>query len=220
MNHPIVESSDAVTLIAGGPVTAQDLRIALRLAPYLVAADSGADRALALGVEPRAVIGDFDSISQAAQMRLDPTRLFPIREQETTDFAKALRNIKAPFVIALGALGGRVDHELAVLNALISIPQPCILLGKQDVVFAAPPQISLRLRLGDRLSLFPLAAVQGRSTGLRWPLEGISFAPNGAIGTSNEVSEPRVTLTFDAPGMLVILPRNRLDVAITALSPP
>ncbi len=220
MNHPIVESSDAVTLIAGGPVTAQDLRIALRLAPYLVAADSGADRALALGVEPRAVIGDFDSISQAAQMRLDPARLFPIREQETTDFAKALRDIEAPLVIALGALGGRVDHELAVLNALISIPQPCILLGKQDVVFAAPPQISLRLRIGDRLSLFPLAAVQGRSTGLRWPLEGISFAPNGAIGTSNEVAEPQVTLAFDAPGMLVILPRNRLDAAITALSPP
>ena len=220
MNPVIVESSDAVSLIAGGPVSAQDLRVALRVGPYLVAADSGADRALALGATPRAVIGDFDSISAAAQMRLDPTTLFPIREQETTDFAKALSRIKAPLVIAVGVLGGRVDHELAVLNAVVNTAQPCILLGKQDVIFAAPPHLSLRLTLGDRLSLFPLAAVRGRSTGLHWPLDGIAFAPNGAIGTSNAVSQPQVTLAFDAPGMLVILPRNRLNSAIAALSLP
>ena len=127
MNHLIVDSLDAVTLVAGGPVAAQDLRLSLKRAPYLVAADGGADQALALGEVPRAVIGDFDSISDAAQIRLGPAALFPIREQETTDFAKALRSIRAPFVLALGALGGRVDHELAVLNTLITAPMPCVL---------------------------------------------------------------------------------------------
>ena len=217
MNHLIVDSLDAVTLVAGGPVAAQDLRLSLIRAPYLVAADGGADQALALGEVPRAVIGDFDSISDAAQIRLGSAALFPIREQETTDFAKALRSIRAPFVLALGALGGRVDHELAVLNTLIMAPMPCVLLGREDVVFAAPAHLRLKLRVGDRVSLFPLAAISGRSTGLRWPIDGIQFAPNGAIGTSNSAAETEVTMAFDAPGMLVILPRNRLDAALAAL---
>jgi thiamine pyrophosphokinase len=37
------------------------------------------------------------------------------------------------------------------------------------------------------------------------------------IGTSNRVVAPRVRLEFDGPGMLVILPRARLDAAITAV---
>ena len=51
MNQPIVESPDAVTLIAGGPCTARDLALALRHAPVLVAADGGADRALGYGLK-------------------------------------------------------------------------------------------------------------------------------------------------------------------------
>lgn len=222
MNQPIVESPDAVTLIAGGPCTARDLALALRHAPVLVAADGGADRALALGAEPVAVIGDFDSVSEATQQRL-AGRLFPIAEQETTDFDKALRSIAAPFLLAVGVAGGRVDHELAVLSALVRYRaeggrMPCLLIGAQDVIFAAPPVLDLALVPGDRLSLFPLAPVRGRSLGLHWPIDGLDMAPDGRIGTSNRVSEARVRLEFDQPGMLVILPRARLDAALRGLS--
>lgn len=222
MNQPIVESPDAVTLIAGGPCTARDLALALRHAPVLVAADGGADRALALGAEPVAVIGDFDSVSEATQQRL-AGRLFPIAEQETTDFDKALRSIAAPFLLAVGVAGGRVDHELAVLSALVRYraeggQMPCLLIGAQDVIFAAPPVLDLALVPGDRLSLFPLAPVRGRSLGLHWPIDGLDMAPDGRIGTSNRVSEARVRLEFDQPGMLVILPRARLDAALRGLS--
>lgn len=221
MNQPIVESRDAVTLIAGGPCTARDLALALRRAPVLVAADGGADRALALGHAPRAVIGDFDSISPAARQRL-AGRLFPVAEQETTDFDKALRGISAPFLLAVGVAGGRVDHELAVLSGLLRHQaaggrMPCLLIGAQDVIFAAPPALDLRLRPGDRLSLFPMAPVTGRSHGLHWPIDGLALAPDGRIGTSNRVSDPVVRLEFDSPGMLVILPRARLDAALRGL---
>ena len=56
--------------MAGGPVLRRDLKAALAHAPCLVAADGGADRALALGQVPDAVIGDLDSISAVAQARL------------------------------------------------------------------------------------------------------------------------------------------------------
>ncbi|HLQ20103.1 MAG TPA: hypothetical protein VK146_14095 [Tabrizicola sp.] len=70
---------------------------------------------------------------------------------------------------------------------------------------------------GEPVSLFPMAQVTGRSEGLEWPIAGISFAPDGMIGTSNRAIARRVVLEFDRRGMLVILPRHRLDAAIKAL---
>ena len=146
-----------------------------------------------------------------------------VPEQETTDFDKALRAIRAPLVLAVGLIGGRADHALAALSGLMRHQAqgggPVILLGAEDVIFAAPPLLDLRLRLGDRLSIYPLAPVSGRSAGLEWPLEDVPLDPMGMIGTSNRVSAAAVRLAFDGPGALVILPRARLDAAIRAVCP-
>ncbi|MBI1171876.1 thiamine diphosphokinase [bacterium] len=219
MTEAIVQSTAGVTLAGGGRFSASLLALAQGFAPRLVAADGGADRLLALGAEPEAVIGDFDSISKVAQRRL-AGRLFPIPEQATTDFDKALRSISAPFVLGLGFAGQRLDHGLAVLNGLASHPaKRCLILSGTDVTFLAPCDLTLRLRVGSRLSLFPLGAVEGESEGLRWPLGGLKFAPAGVIGTSNEVSAPQVRLRFSAPLMLVILPRAGLAAALDGLRP-
>lgn len=219
MNRPIVESSEGVTLIAGGPVSRRDLRFALARAPVLVAADGGGDRALALGHEPQAVIGDLDSLSAAGRAALGG-RVHHLADQDSTDFDKALRSIAAPFVLALGVAGARIDHGLAVMNGLVRHAERlCLLIGPEDVVFVAPPEMRLRMAVGERLSLFPLARVGGRSEGLRWPIDGLDFAPDGVIGTSNEVSAPEVSLCFDGRGMLVMVPRHRLDAVLSALAP-
>jgi thiamine pyrophosphokinase len=218
MNQPIVQSTEPVTLVGGGPVSSRDLRAAVARAPLCVAADSGADRLLAAGIRPTAVIGDFDSITMASRAALPPAVLHRIADQDTTDFDKALRAIAAPLVLAVGFTGARMDHGLAVLNALVRhAGRPCIVIGPKDIAFAAPRQLALRLKVGDALSLFPLAAVTGTSAGLHWPINGLEFAPWGMIGTSNRVTKPQVRLAFDGPGMITILPRARLDAAITAL---
>jgi thiamine pyrophosphokinase len=220
MTPVIVESPVGVTLIGGAPAGLRALRQALKLAPCLVAADGGADQALAAGVVPRAVIGDFDSIGAAARAAIPPGRLHHLADQDTTDFDKALRSVAAPFVLALGFAGARIDHGLAVFNALVRhAGRVCLVIGASDLVFLCPPEITLRLRVGDRLSLFPMGPVSGRSDGLRWPVAGIGFAPDGMIGTSNMVAAPEVRLAFDAPRMLVILPRGRLQAVLDALAP-
>jgi thiamine pyrophosphokinase len=216
MNQVIVESLQGVTLAGGGPFGKALLRRALAFAPVIVGADGGADRLLRLGAEPRAVIGDFDSISAAAKARL-AGRLFPIAEQDTTDFDKALRSIRAPFVLGLGFAGARLDHGLAVLNGLLQHPeQRCLVLSPQDVCFLAPLEIALDLPRGTRFSLFPMGSVTGESEGLRWPIGGLQFAPDGRIGTSNEVSGP-VHLRFSARKMLVMLPLRYLSAALRGL---
>ena len=217
MNEVIVQSTAGVTLAGGGGFSLKLLDIARAVAPTVVAADGGADRLLRLGCVPQAVIGDLDSISAPARLRLKD-RLFPILEQTTTDFDKALRSIAAPFVLGVGFSGARLDHGLAVLNGLVRHPDKrCLLLGPRDLTFLAPRDLTLRLPVGSRLSLFPMGPVQGTSQGLRWPLQGLRFAPAGLIGTSNAVSEPVVRLRFDADLMLVILPRPSLAAALDGL---
>jgi thiamine pyrophosphokinase len=215
MNAAFVDSLCGVTLAGGGPFSGAALARARVRAPTVVAADGGADRLIALGAAPQAVIGDLDSISAVARSRL---RVLHIPDQDSTDFDKAMGHITAPFILALGFMGGRADHGLAVFSGLVRAPhQTCILIGPKDLVFLAPLEFRINLRKGTRISLFPMGAVQGHSQGLHWPIDGIDFAPDGVIGTSNQVSGP-VSLQFNTRKMLVILPVSQLDLVLQALS--
>ncbi|WP_417712983.1 thiamine diphosphokinase [Pseudophaeobacter arcticus] len=217
MNKLIVDETRPVALVGGGDLGEGDLNWALSLTGCLVAADGGACHALALNQLPSAVIGDFDSISPQTLAQIPPDRLFRVAEQDSTDFEKALRAIRAPLVVAVGFLGGRVDHQLAVLNALVQdIGPPCLLLGAHEVVFHLPARISLPLLAGETVSLFPLREVRAQSTGLEWPLEGLVMRPGGQIGTSNRALGP-VTLSSDGPGLLGLVPRHHLPALIRAL---
>ncbi|GAA3870372.1 thiamine diphosphokinase [Celeribacter arenosi] len=220
MTIPIVTTCNYVTLVGGGDLESTTLNDVLKIAPYLVAADGAADVALSFNAIPEAVIGDFDSLSADARETIPQDRFFHIAEQNSTDFEKCLSRIEAPLVLALGFMGARLDHELAVYSVLMRYPERrCIVVGECDICLHVPEGISLELAPGTRVSLFPLGQVTGKSTGLRWPIEGIEFAPNGRIGTSNEATQARVTLDFAGPGMLLILPRHCLGAVIAAIAP-
>ncbi len=213
----IVSSLQPITLVGGGAVLDGDLGTCLQLAPGLVAADGGANYCVANQLLPDVVIGDMDSCSGLALRGIPSDRLHPINEQDSTDFDKALRNIDAPLVLGVGFMGGRIDHELACYNALVRHPdRACVLLGAEDIVFLAPASLDLPLQPGTRVSLFPMCSVEGRSRGLRWPIDGLAMSPGAKIGTSNEAIG-NVHLEFTTPGMLVILPRACLREVVRAL---
>ena len=207
-----------MTLLGAGKVIPDDLKWSLLHAPRLIAADGGANFALNAGIVPDAVIGDFDSVSAAALAPVPETRRLHVAEQDSTDFEKCLSRIEAPMILGVGLLDGRMDHALATLSVLTRYPgKRCLLLGEEDVAFLAPATLRLSLEVGQRLSLFPMAPVTGRSEGLQWPIDGIGFAPDGAIGTSNRVCARQVRLEFDAPKMIVMLPRAAAEAALTGL---
>lgn len=219
MSAGIVQSQMGVTLLGAGTAGPLAVAEALTIAPVLVAADGGADRALALGLMPAAVIGDLDSIDAKSLAAIPAERLHRIEEQATTDFDKCLRSIDAPFILAVGFTGPRLDHTLAVFNALIRHPDKiCLLLGEADVSFLCPPELTLDLPSGTRVSLFPFGPAKGTSTGLRWPINGLEFDAGGFIGTSNETDAAQQIIRIQGP-MIVILPRSALAAALRALLP-
>jgi thiamine pyrophosphokinase len=207
----LVRSALPVTLVGGGPIDRVQLAAALAMAPEAVAADGGGDVRLPGGRRFRAVIGDMDSLADPGRLGAAGVAVHPIPEQETTDLEKCLYSVDAPLFVGLGFLGGRIDHHLAAMNALVKhAATPVVLIGGEDLCFLCPPAFEVALAPGTRVSLFPMGPVQGRSEGLRWPVGGLAFDPAGRIGTSNEATGGPVRLGFDAPRMLVILPAGLL----------
>ena len=214
----LLRSAVPVTLVGGGPVEEAQLAGALALAPEAVAADSGGDVVLPGDARFRAVIGDMDSIADPGRLRAAGVPLHPVLEQESTDLEKCLRSVEAPLFVGLGFLGGRIDHHLAAMNALVKhAGVPVVLVGGEDLCFLCPPQFDIDLAAGTRVSLFPMGPVRGMSEGLRWPVDGLAFDPLGRIGTSNAATGGMVRVGFDAPRMLVVLPADLLGPVVGRL---
>ena len=218
--HPVMNDSrrlrfdEGVTLVGGAPFSRSDLDMALSLAPRIVCADGGADQLPSR--TPDAVIGDLDSLSapDVWRKRLGH-RLIRVEEQDSTDLEKCLRRVEAPFFIAVGFVAGRVDHLLAALHAIICDQRPVFLVGEEDIQISAGFGFRIEARPGDRISFFPLRAVKSfGGTGLRWPLEGLDLEAGGKIATSNQATGGSVSVSFDRPGVIVSLPRDRLDRAV------
>lgn len=213
-----INRSNPICLVGGGRLEPGDLELACNLTDAIVAVDGGAARVLETGRVPDAVIGDFDSLCDDMRAQLDPATLHKIDEQDSTDFEKALMRVAAPLIVAVGFTGARIDHELAVLHALLAFQHvPCVLLAEREVIMLCPPRLELAMTAGETVSLFPLVAVQGRSVGLEWPIKGLQFAPGRKIGTSNRATGGQMVLEAEGPGLLALLPRGRLGDVIKAM---
>jgi thiamine pyrophosphokinase len=219
----LFRAAEPVALVGGGPVDAAALEAVLALAPEAVAADGGGDVALPGGRRFGAVIGDMDSLSGADRLRAEGVPVHHLPEQETTDLEKCLYSVAAPLLLGVGFLGGRADHHLAAMNALVKYAhRAVVLVGAEDVCFLCPPVLALDLPARTRVSLFPMAPARGVvSEGLRWSVEGLALSPGGRTGISNEALGGRLRVGFDARVVLAILPIGLLpDVAGLLASEP
>lgn len=216
-NSMIISERETIGVIGGADFDAGLFDMVCQNAGLLVAADGGADRAVALGRQPDYVIGDLDSISHPTRVGLPAERVIYVDDQDSTDFEKVLTRVTAPLLLGVGFLGDRLDHQMAVQTALVKFSDKKVLLiGADDIVFLCPPKISFAAPAHTRVSLYPMAAVTIGSTGLNWPTDGLRMAPDAQIGTSNHAIDT-VTLTPDAPKCLVILPRSMFATVLPSL---
>ncbi|QPH55166.1 thiamine diphosphokinase [Pontivivens ytuae] len=210
---PLLEYDAPVLLVGGGPLDAELVHGLAARTSGMVAADGGADGLAELGLRPDAVIGDLDSLKDPAAWSGVPVHR--IDDQDSTDFEKCLERMVAPLVLATGFTGARIDHQLAVMSTLVARDERVIVVDPVDICFRWRAGLRLDVVEGTRVSLFPMGRVTGRSTGLRWPIDGLELTPAGRVGTSNIATGP---VEVDATGPLLgILPRACLDVVADAL---
>lgn len=158
-------------------------------ADLIVAADSGADRCLALGF-PSIVVGDLDSFRgprDGLEIVADP-------DQHSTDCDKLLRYVESQGhrAVAIACLeGDRLDHVLASLNSLSRAPTLEVVvawrrglayrLGPGDLIKSVPPA-------GARVSVLPWPKAVVTLSGVRWPLADSTLELGSEISISNQAT--------------------------------
>ena len=204
------------TVVAlGGDLRDSELvRSALRGAGLIIAADSGAERLAAIGIQPHLLIGDFDSLDPAELFRLRAAGVEVVEHpapQQRTDADVALElalQRGATSVIVLGALGGaRIDHTLGNLS-LLSHP------GLREIPTWAVDgwsaltilrgdgvrETHFRGQPGDYVSIIPLSArVEGvTAIGLKWPLDNAVLERGQVQAVSNELINDRAMIQIQS----------------------
>jgi len=197
-----------------------------RLLPddVIISADGGTLHALALGLRPDLVVGDLDSLEPIDRARLEAVgcaiEQHPV-DKDATDLELALQaaqRLGADEVLLLGALGGRLDQELANL-LLLAGPQfaglVLSLVEGRTTAWIVRKDLSVVGQPGDIVSALSLSPqVEGLTyhSGLRWPLHDFTLPFGSSRGVSNEMVADRAVLSLRA-GVLLILHLPRSTVA-------
>ena len=209
---------DAV-VVAGGeyPTAAQPLAV-LQNAPLVVCCDGAADRHIATGREPDAIVGDGDSISDENREKYAHL-LHIVPEQESNDQTKAVRwainNINdIENIYILGATGGRPEHTVGNAGLLMEYTRMFDLEGRGimmesvsdfGTMFAVTDTVSLDCGEGRQVSIFsPDNTLKISSEGLKWPTDDVVF-DNWWKATLNMASQDTVKLTFSHKSLALIM---------------
>ncbi len=210
-----------VIVVANGTVeTGEWWQEACEGATWVVAADGGARNALHLGLTPRVVIGDLDSLEpelqrELAQRGVEFISHSPHKDETDTELALLYAaQHGASEIVLLGALGGRLDHALANIF-LLAMPQ----LAAIHVALITPDEIVSLIRdearfvgkPGDVLSLLPVGGdVRGITTqGLEYPLRDETLPFGLARGISNVLTAPVAEVRLREGLLLAIQHRSR-----------
>ena len=204
-------------VFAAGPVLGEGALSWLRCidTPFLIAADSGYDRAIHHGFDVDVLVGDLDSISASGLEHAQEAGVEILRmaaDKDITDLEAALAHaagLPITRLVVVASMMGRVDHALGVIATLSApwgVPTEASLDNARGYVVRN--QLDLVLPIGTTVSLLALGGeAQGVSTrGLVYPLREETLSASVARGVSNQVARPNISITVRDGAVLVLHP--------------
>ena len=187
---------DAVIVAGGESPTATVPLDVLHNAPYVVCCDGAADRYIATGHTPDAIVGDGDSIS-AENREKYAHLLHIIAEQETNDQTKAVRFLMEQGkqrIAIVGATGLREDHTIGNISLLVEYARTgCDVCSFTDygVFIPCNGTTTHKCHKGQQVSIFSITAKGFSAKGLRYPIYDFN---NWWQGTLNECTGDEFTI--------------------------
>lgn len=199
-----------VLVVAGGASLPRDVLDDLPTDAYVIAADSGLDRADEIGIEVDLVVGDMDSVESSLDDHI--VEVHP-SDKDHTDLELALvaASKRDPErIVVVGGHGGRLDHLLA--NAALLCAR---WLANHQIEWITDHTRATVLHTGGRIhgdpgDIVTLLAMGGdalgvKTDGLRWELESETLDAGETRGVSNILEKPVATINLVAGTVLAIL---------------
>jgi thiamine pyrophosphokinase len=200
------EQHETVVVVAGGP-DSHPPTIAIPAGALIIAADSGIDRALALGLHVDLAVGDFDSVSATG---LEAVRLAGARIELALDAALAFGPRR---ILVVGSDAGRLDH---LLSTLLLVGSTRFAECELDAALGRATAHVIRderLLSGDPGELISLFALHGPAAGvttegLLYPLRGETLEPGSSRGVSNVFASPEARIELKHGFLLAVRPEG------------
>lgn len=214
--------SGRAVILANGDIGNPDLvRTWIRDGDLVIAADGGAHHALAAGLVPDIVLGDFDSLSSDDLSEIERAGARVVRvpaEKDETDTHLAIKmaiESCVSEVILLGATGDRLDHTLSNLLLLPPLVEAGITVrvidSKNDIRLVAGGSVTeVSGTTGRFVSLIPLTPeVTGINlSGFKYPLLSGRLAWGLSLGVSNELTGESGQVEVGEGMLAVIIARD------------
>lgn len=180
---------------------------------YIIAADGGYRHTEALGLQPTAVLGDFDSLGYVPK----GAELFPVEKDDTDAMLAARHGLALGYrhFLFYGALdGARLDHTVAnfqTLQFLADRKATGYLVGLSQIVTVVQNG-TLRFPKGftGNVSVFCLGTPAKGVTlqGLHYSLEQGVLTPDFPLGVSNSFVGEKSAVQVEEGSLFVIYDRH------------
>ncbi len=206
-----------VVVVCGGEQPPPEVRSLVPPDALVIAADSGAAHAVALGLPVHIVVGDMDSVDEALlrELKIGGSRVevHPVAK-DSTDLELALARavgLGATEIVVVGGHGGRLDHLLGNLfvlgSPLLAEVRVTAHMGG-STVHVVRDRLTWEGRVGDLVTIFAVGtpAIGVRTEGLRYPLRGESLLPASTRGVSNELVDASPVVSLESGALLVLRP--------------
>lgn len=194
----MTRSSRVLILLNGEVASPAAVRQAARDCGAVLCADGGARYAARLGLKPRLILGDMDSLPRRLPGWRDTVYLCDF-DPDSSDFDKALRfAAERGFAEAwvAGGLGGSIDHALVNLAVAERYwPKVAVrFIGGPEARLCGRGSHRLACRTGQRVTLLAVDARCRLSTrGLRYPVKD-AWLERGSRGLSNVATAAQIRL--------------------------
>ncbi len=188
-------------VVLGGEISDYSaIRSELREDDYFIFCDSGLSHEASLGVKADLALGDFDShpVPEGTE-----TLVFPPKKDDTDAYLGIKEGIRRGFTdfLILGALGRRIDHELANIYLLDWLDSHSVSAKIIDGTTRLSMVSKSEVVIPSSVKYFSLLAVSGTTRavtikGAAYNLEAGTIEPSFQYGISNEVKgdEARVSV--------------------------
>ena len=168
---------------------------------YVIAADSGYDVCLALGIRPDLLVGDLDSVACREIDPDIPKKLMPTHKDVTDTMLACECAMEQGFreIWILGGLGGREDHSLSNIFYLEDLKDRGVearILDRQNELRLLDTETAVIPRSHWKyLSLFALDRCTVTVEGCEYPLSDYVLTRKNSFAVSNEIIADAATVT-------------------------